>query len=107
MIIFRAAFYRQSPQAVRAFLRAYLQAVTWVNQHPDAARSILTKWLGLSQEVAQKMRLPRWALDARHDPALLESMQPLLVEIGLLKVPIPANQLYDETLLQEVLAEKR
>jgi NitT/TauT family transport system substrate-binding protein len=107
MIIFRAAFYRQSPQAVRALLRAYLQAVTWVNQHPDAARSILAKWLGLSQEVAQKMRLPRWALDARHDPALLESMQPLLVEIGLLKVPIPANQLYDETLLQEVLAEKR
>ena len=92
---------------MKAFLHAQLQAVRWINQHPDEARSVLAKWLGLSQEVAQKVHLPRWSLDARHDPALLESMQPLLVEIGLLKAPIPVHQLYDETLLQEALAEKR
>ena len=107
MIIFRADFARKNPQAVRAFLRAQLQAVRWINEHPQEARSILVKWLGLSQEVAQKVRLPRWSLDARNDPALLGSMQPLLVEIGLLKAPIPVNQLYDEMLLKEVLAEKR
>jgi hypothetical protein len=39
--------------------------------------------------------------------AKLESMQPTLAEIGLLKAPVPVNQLYDETLLKEVLAEKR
>ena len=107
MIIFKTDFYQNNPQAVKAFLRAQLQAVTWINRHPDGARSILAKRLGLSQEVAQKVRLPRWSLDARHDPALLESMQPMLVEIGLLKAPVPVNQLYDETLLKEVLAEKR
>ncbi len=107
MIIFRADFYRRNPQAVKAFLRAKLQAVAWISQHPDKARAILAKRLDLTQEVAQKVQLPHWSLDARHDPALLESMQPLLVEIGLLKAPIPVHQLYDETLLDEVLAEKR
>ena len=107
MILFRTDLYRHNPQAVKAFLRAHLQAVRWIDQHPEQARSILAKWLGLSQEVAQKVQLLRWALEARNDPALLESVQSLLVEIGLLKARIPSNQLYDETLLEEVLAEKR
>ena len=107
MIVFRAAVYRSQPQAVKAFLRAYLQAVVWIRQHPDTARSILARWLELSPEVAQQMKLPRWALDARSDPVLLERMQPLLVQLGLIKAPIPARQLYDETLLIEVLAAKR
>jgi NitT/TauT family transport system substrate-binding protein len=107
MILFRADFYRHHPQAVKAFLRAKLQAVAWINQHPDKARSVLARRLDLTQEVAQKVRLPRWSLNARHDPALLEGMQPLLMEIGLLKAPIPISQLSNETLLTEVLAEKR
>jgi NitT/TauT family transport system substrate-binding protein len=107
MLLFRADLYRHNPQAVKAFLRAKLAAIAWINQHPDKARSILARRLDLAQEVAQKVRLPRWSLHARHDPALLESMQPLLMEIGLLKAPIPSSQLSDKTLLAEVLAEKR
>jgi hypothetical protein len=53
------------------------------------------------------MAMLSWPLDARNDPALLDAIQPLLVEIGTVKAPIPARQLYDETLLEEVLAEKR
>jgi NitT/TauT family transport system substrate-binding protein len=107
MILFRTDFCRQSPQAVKAFLRAHIDAVKWINRHPHEARALLAKRLELSQEVARKIHLPRWALDARNDPALLESMQPLLVQIGFLKALIPAPQLYDETLLTAVLAEKR
>lgn len=107
LIVFRADFYRNNPQAVKAFLRAQLQAIQWINQNPDAARSILTKRLALSEEVGQKMILTRWPLDGRNDPALLESMQPLLVEVGILTEPIPVDQLYDETLLEEVLAESQ
>jgi NitT/TauT family transport system substrate-binding protein len=107
MILFRTDVYRNKPQAVKAFLRAHLQAVRWIDQHPEQARSILAKWLGLSQEVAQKVLLLRWALEARNDPALLESVQASLIEMGLLKAQIPTKQLYDETLLDEVLAEKR
>ena len=107
MILFRTSFLRNNSQIVKAFLRAHLQAVRWIDQHPEQARSILAKWLGLSQDVAQKVQLLRWAMDARSDPALLESVQSLLVEIGLLKARIPTHQLYDETLLEAVLAEKR
>ncbi len=107
MIVFRADLYRDNPGSVKAFLRAHLQAVQWISQNSIAARSILAKRLQVSEEVGQKMNLVHWPLDARNDPALLESVQPLLVEIGTLKAPIPARQLYDETLLNQVLAEKR
>jgi NitT/TauT family transport system substrate-binding protein len=50
LIVFSADSYRNNPQAVKAFLRAHLQAVQWINQDPDAARSILTKRLALSED---------------------------------------------------------
>jgi NitT/TauT family transport system substrate-binding protein len=107
MIVFRANYYQNNPQAVKAFLRAHLQAVKWINQNEKEARSILVKRLQVSQDVGKKVHLLRWPLDARNEPALLESMQPLLVEIGMLKTPIPAHKLYDETLLEEVLKEQK
>lgn len=107
MIVFRANYYQNNPQAVKAFLRAHLQAVKWINQNEKEARSILVKRLQVSRDVGKKVHLLRWPLDARNEPALLESMQPLLVEIGMLKTPIPAHKLYDETLLEEVLKEQK
>lgn len=106
MIGFSANMYRNNPQAVKAFLRAQLQAVKWIDQNPDGARIILGKRLDLSSDVRQKINLLRFSADGRNDPALLESMQPVLVETGLLKAPIPVSQLYDETLLNEVLSER-
>jgi len=107
MVVFSTSFYRSKPEAVKAFLRAYLQALKWINQNPNECRLIFARALGLSPEVTQKMKLPRFSSDGRNDPALLDGMQPLLIDIGMLKAPISANKLYDETLLKEVLAEKR
>jgi len=107
LIAFSANLYQNNPQAVKAFLRAHLQAIKWIEDNPTDARLILTRQLSLNPEIGQKIKLLRFPVDGRHDPALLESMQPLLVETGLLKAPIPASRLYDETLLNEVLAEKR
>jgi NitT/TauT family transport system substrate-binding protein len=107
MVVFSADFYRSQPQAVRAFLRAYLQALQWTNQNPDESRLILARALNLSPEVTQKMKLLRFSPDGRNDPTLLTGMQSLLIDIGMLKKRIPANKLYDETLLNEVHAEKR
>lgn len=107
MVVSSANLVKSNPEAVKSYLRAHLQAVKWLSQNNDEACAILARRLNISQEVSQKMKLLHWPLDARHDPALLESMQPLLVDIGMLKAPIPASQLYDETLLNEVLAEKR
>ncbi len=107
MVVFRGDFYRSNPQAVKAFLRAHLQAVQWMSQKPEEARSILAKRLNLNKETGWNMKLVRWSLDGRSDPVLLENMQPVLVDVGMLKAPIPVSKLYDETLLEEVLREKR
>jgi NitT/TauT family transport system substrate-binding protein len=107
MLLVRTDFCRQHPQVVKAVLRAHLEALRWITRSPEAARATLARRLELSPEVARQVQLPRWAVEARNDPALLEGMQPLMVQIGLLHAPIPARQLYDETLLTDVLAEQR
>lgn len=104
--VFSGDFYRRHPQAVKAYLRAHLQAVTWINSHLERARAVLARRLELGEEVGRKVNLLSWPEDARHDPALLEGIQPLLLELGVLKSRIPAHRLYDQTLLEEVLAEK-
>lgn len=107
MTIFSVDLYRNNPEAVKAFLRSQLQAAKWIDQNPEKAKLILSRRLGVSPELAQKMKLPRFPLDGRNDPVLLENMQSVLLNVGMLKAPIPASQLYDETLLNEVLKEKR
>jgi ABC-type nitrate/sulfonate/bicarbonate transport system substrate-binding protein len=84
-----------------------MEACHWIEKNPEAARTILGKKLSLTPEVVKNVRMMRWPPDMRDDPALLENMQPVLINAGLLKAPIPASQLYDETLLNEVLSEKR
>lgn len=107
MVVFRGELYTSTPQIVKAFLRAHLQAVGWMNKNKEEARSILAGRLRLSQEVGKKINLLHWRPDSRSDPVLLEKMQPILINVGVLKKPIPAKQLYDETLLEEVLKEKQ
>jgi ABC-type nitrate/sulfonate/bicarbonate transport system substrate-binding protein len=104
--IFSTNLVRNNPGAVKAYLRAHIEACRWIEKNPDAARSVLGRKLSLTPEVVKNVKMMRWPLDARNDPALLENMQPVLINAGLLKAPIPASQLYDETLLNEVLTEK-
>jgi len=106
-IVFSADFRRRNPAGVKAFLRAHLAAVRWINDHPDQARLVLARRLNLSEEVARKMNLLRWPLDARTDPALLDQTQQVLLRAGLLQRPVDTRRLYDETLLAEVLKETR
>lgn len=107
VIMSSANFYRDKPQAVKAFLRTYLEVLKWIDRNPDGARVILGKKLNLAPEVVQKIKLPRFSLNGRNDPSQLDNMQKVLMQVGMLKAPIPANKLYDETLLNEVLSEKR
>jgi NitT/TauT family transport system substrate-binding protein len=106
MLYFNGNLYRSNPQAVKAFLRAYVEALEWIGNNPAESRAIIGKMMNLSNEVTQKMRLMNFSLDGRNNPELLESMQPVLISVGMLKAPIPAGRLYDETLLIEVLRER-
>ena len=105
--IFNTNIVRNNPGAVKAYLRAHIEACRWIEKNPDAARSVLGKKLSLTPEVVKNVRMMRWPPDMRNDPILLESMQPVLVKAGLLKALIPVQKLYDETLLEEVLKERK
>jgi len=61
-------------------------------------------WIG--RDGAERINLLHWPRDARNAPELLDQMQQALVKARVLKAPIPARHLYDETLLTEVLKEK-
>jgi len=106
-IVFSAEFRRRNPEGVKAFLRAHLAAAKWINDHPDEARLVLAKRLNLSAEVAKKINLLLVPVDARTDPVLLEQTQQVLLRAGLLKRPVDTRTLHDESLLAEVLKEKR
>ncbi len=105
-IVFSAEFRRRNPDGVKAYLRAHLAAVRWIDAHPDKARAVLARRLNLSQEVANKVYLTHWPVDARSDPALLDQNQQVLIRYGFLKRSLDTRTLYDETLLTEVLKEK-
>lgn len=107
LVAFSAETHRQSPQAVKAFLRAHLDAVAWIGRNPDAARTLLAKHLQLSPEVGRQVRLLRWPPDARTDASSLEQVQTVMLDVGMLKSRVPMRDLCDETLLRELLAERR
>ncbi len=105
-LVLSAALYEGNPEAAKSLLNAFLEAAEWIDKNPDGARTILVRRLSLTPEVALEMNLIRCPTDGRNDPALLDSMQSVLIDIGILNAPIPAMQLYDETLLNEVLSER-
>lgn len=104
---FGSEFHARNSNGVKAFLRAHLAAVRWISEHPDEAWRALARRLSLSEDVARKVNLLRWPLDARADPALLEAAQQVLVRAGLLEPNVDTRRLHDETLLAEVLKETR
>lgn len=106
-ILFSAEVYRGDPESVRAFLRAHLAAVRWINEHPDAARQLLAKHLKISEDVARKLNLLRWPADAHSDPLLLDETQKVLREAGILQRPVDSRRIYDERFLAEVLKSAR
>jgi NitT/TauT family transport system substrate-binding protein len=106
LIVFNADLYRNKPETVKAFLRAYLQAVEWINKNPERARSVLARWMELDGEIGRKIQLLRWPENGLSDAASLEQIQSIMMDVGMLKEKIAVDRIYDETLLKEVLAEK-
>jgi len=107
MIVFRSGFLKDNPEAARRYLQAYLKAVQWTNIHTAGARSILGKALDVDEEVARKVNLPAWPADGRDDPRLLLSLEKSMKDLGLIRsIPSPES-LYNETILDAALMEKR
>jgi NitT/TauT family transport system substrate-binding protein len=102
-----ASLREKRPGVVKAFLRAHLAAIRWINHNAGGSRFTLMKYLSLSKNVGEKLRLLRWPLDQRHDSALLNDMQKVLLKVGTLGRSVATKEIFDETLLGEVMAENR
>jgi ABC-type nitrate/sulfonate/bicarbonate transport system substrate-binding protein len=104
MVVFRTQLVRERPQLVQAYLRAYVRSIRWLNRHPAKAGQLLSHRLNLDDATAARSAPMLWRDPPHNDPQLLDELQQKLLELGWLREKIPLEKLYDESLLERVLA---
>jgi len=76
-------------------------------RHEAEARGILGRGLAVSDSVARTMILAEWRADCRNDPDLLTHLQQVLLGVGSISRVVPAQTLYEETLLDAAMKGRR
>jgi sulfonate transport system substrate-binding protein len=112
-IIVSPKFLREHPDVVKNFLRTHVELTEWINKNPAQAKQIMNQQL---QKETGKA-LPAEVLDeafsrmqVTYDPihsSLLKSTQQAFDEGFLGRTQPDLSSLYDLTLLNEVLSEKK
>lgn len=105
LLAVRAELVGQRPEAVKALLRAQLQAARWIEVNPDEARSLLARSLDIPRGIAQRLHMRRWLTDGRIETRLLEPIQAALGRTGGLPRAVDLRQIADQGLLEAVLVE--
>jgi NitT/TauT family transport system substrate-binding protein len=112
-LIVRPRFLKEHPDVVKSFLRAHVELTDWINKNPAQAKQIMNAQL---QKETGKPLTPEVIDDAFSrmavtcDPirsSLLKSTQQAFDEGFLGKTPPDLSGLFDLTLLNEVLREKK
>jgi NitT/TauT family transport system substrate-binding protein len=112
-LIVSAAFLKEHPGLVKNFLRAHVELTEWINKNPAQAEQILNQLL---QKETGKLLPPEEMDDAFSrinftcDPirsALLKSTQQAFDQGYLGRTPPDISGLFDLTLLNEVLRDKK
>jgi NitT/TauT family transport system substrate-binding protein len=112
-LIVRPKFLKEHPDAVKNFLRAHVELTDWINKNPAEAKQVMN--MELQQETGKPLAsdvmndaFSRMAVT--YDPirsSLLKSTQQAFDEGFLGRTPPDLSGLYDLTLLNEVLREKK
>ena len=112
-LIIRPQFLKEHPDVVKNFLRVHVELTDWINKNPAQAKQIMNMEL---QKETGKPLAPEVLNDAfsrmsaTYDPirsSLLKSTQQAFEEGFLGRAPPDLSGLYDLTLLNEVLREKK
>jgi sulfonate transport system substrate-binding protein len=112
-LIVRPKFLQQHSDVVKNFLRAHVELTDWINKNPSQAKEIMNRQL---QKEIGKPLAPEVLDDAfsrmaaTYDPiraSLLKSTQQAFDEGFLGRTPPDISGLYDLSLLNEVLREKK
>ncbi len=110
-VIVRTQFLQQHPDIVKAFLRAHVDLTDWILAHPDQAKSLLNAQIksDTGKALAPAIINEAWSrLTPTYDPlraTLFRSAQESYDAGSVKSVPNLSN-LYDLTLLNQVLVEK-
>jgi len=88
---------KNNPDAVRAFVRAWLQTTSYARTHRDETVAFAQKQLGVTPVVATRVYatlMPGnfFSKDGRFDPAVLKAMSQGFVEMKLLKSDVDLSQ---------------
>jgi NitT/TauT family transport system substrate-binding protein len=112
-LIVRPRFLKEHPDVVKSFLRVHVELTDWINKNPEQAKQIMNAQLQketgkpLASDVIDDA-FSRMAVTC--DPirsSLLKSTQQAFDEGFLGKTPPDLSGLFDLTLLNEVLSEKK
>ena len=112
-LIVSLKFLKQHPDVVKNFLRAHVELTEWINKNPAQAKQVMNQQL---QKETGKPLAPEVLEDAfsrmqvTYDPirsSLLKSTQQAFDEGFLGRRQPDLSGLYDLTLLNEVLREKK
>ena len=112
-LIVSLKFLKQHPDVVKNFLRAHVELTEWINKNPAQAKQVMNQQL---QKETGKPLAPEVLEDAfsrmqvTYDPirsSLLKSTQQAFDEGFLGRMQPDLSGLYDLTLLNEVLREKK
>ncbi len=92
-------FAKEQPETVVEVLKAYEQARTWAQAHPDELAALLAKESGLPLDVA-KLQLSRTDFsDAQPGPKQIQALKaaaPILVAEGLVRKGVDVDQVVDQ-----------
>ncbi len=96
-----------SPDLARRYLLAHLESVKFIAEHEAEARALFVPAMGISAEVASRLHLKSFPLDARLDMAAVLALEQLLNDAGAIDTRIDPATFYAPALLESILADGR
>jgi NitT/TauT family transport system substrate-binding protein len=111
-LIVRTQYLQQHPFLVKAFLRTHVELTDWINAHPDEAKALINQQIkkDTGKALAPAVIDEAWSrLTPTYDPlraSLIHSAQESF-DAGSIKSLPDLSNLYDLTLLNQVLAEMK
>lgn len=99
LVEFHKDFIASRPEAVRSFVKAYVEAIRWSADHPDEALAIMSKRLNLKLDLLKSVRREHFDPRGAVDTAALEEVGKLLVALKLVDKPVALQSVINQSFL--------
>jgi len=83
---------RQKPEIVRRFVSAFDKAVDFIRAHPDEAKGLYIKYIGVDEQSLKDIQLNQWQKSSELDIAKVQAFADLLVSYNAIQQPVDVRQ---------------